>query len=203
MKYAMRLIVILLLMSAVAMPSQKNKRKHRPVSSGFSPSKDTISPRVLENKTNALSVPPMALERLRFTRYRINTHMGMSIFKGSAFVSAIQWGTNLSEHSPYFFGPEVNFSLYTKGSLLGVLAGGWREWRSTAHSKLSWALGILGGAGFTSGLEGVPTTVLNMYFDTSLSQEIDDLSVVRAHFRPGIVGRSFAFMMAFSVGFRL
>lgn len=160
-------------------------------------------PKKIEAKTPETIVISPPVPRPILSNYRVNTMMGLNVFRGSAFVSAIQVGTNLSRGSNFYWGPEVDFSLYDSASVLSALAGIWREWRIHEISKLGLSLGLLGGVGFASGLDGVPPTVPVFYFDTSLSQDIDELAVIQAHLRPGMIGRNFAFMMNFSVGFRL
>lgn len=145
--------------------------------------------------------PPPKIPKPAGMDYRINSLMGLQIFKGSAFVSAIQGGFRLGPS--FYVGPELNFALYSNASILSVLPGAWREWRLDEASKLGLSVGILGGVAFASGLDAIPMTTWAAYFDTSLSQDIDELAVLRVHFRPGMVGRNFAFMMNLSVGFRL
>lgn len=203
MKHSLVIFFLLFAVSISAFAEQKGKTKQKKQHSKKAKASTVSAPLtpkpVIKVEEERVVVPVSSGE----TNFRFNTLMGINVFKGSAFVSGFQFGAHLSRHSSLYLGPEVTFSLYDNASFLSALLGGWKEWRLHEPSKLGLAIGAFGGVGFISGLENVKPTELVIYFDTSLSQDIDDLAVIRAHLRPGIIGRNFAFMMNLSVGFRL
>lgn len=135
-------------------------------------------------------------------RYKLNTMLGLNVIQGSALVSGMQFGYALSPSSPLYVGPEFNFSLFSPGSIFSVMAGGWYEMRVHGAQKMRFSLGLVLGPGFNSAVSGVPATALVGFLDAALAQEMDDLMSIRAQFRPGMVGRFFAFMMNINISFR-
>jgi hypothetical protein len=138
----------------------------------------------------------------RFFRYKTNFLIGVSILNGSGLVMGGQLGYAPFRGTPAYFGPEVNFSLFSPGSILDFLVGGWYEFRVYGAPRLSINLGALGGPAFANSMPGLNSVNLAAFFDACIVQEVNDLVSVRGQFRPGYLAGNFAFMMNFNVSFR-
>ncbi len=141
-------------------------------------------------------------EDTRFYRYKLNNSLGINIASGSALVIASQFGLAIDHTKPWYVGPELNFSLFSPGNVLAILAGTWYEMRVFGSPRMSIALGGVVGPGFASQIANTGGTVLVAFLDAVIAQDIDDLVTVRGQFRPGIIGGYFAFQMNFNVSFR-
>lgn len=138
----------------------------------------------------------------RFFRYRLNTMLGINIAQGSGVLSGMQFGYAPFTTTPFYIGPEFTFVLYSPGSIFSLAAGGWYDFRVYGSPHLTLSVGAIAGAGFTSYLPQFSNAPFVGFLDISLSQEIDDLSSIRAQFRPGIIDKSIAYMMNLSLSFR-
>ncbi|MBI4406219.1 MAG: hypothetical protein HY537_18815 [Deltaproteobacteria bacterium] len=142
-------------------------------------------------------------DEVRFFRYKTNLALGVEILKGStALVTGAQLGYAPIALVPFYIGPEVSFALFSRGSLLNILAGGWYELRVFGAPRLSVVGGLVGGPGFSAQLESLPVTSFVLFIDTAIVQEVSDVATVRGQLRPGLVGGSFAFMVNFNLSFR-
>ncbi len=133
---------------------------------------------------------------------RVNTMLGMCVSQGASLLSGMQLGHAPFTGTPLYFGPEFTFALYSPGSLFSVAAGGWYDFPIYGTPHLTLSLGAVVGGAIASDLPQFPSTSLIGFLDVSLSQELDDLTSVRAQFRPGIIHHSVAYMMNFSLSFR-
>ena len=138
----------------------------------------------------------------RFYTYKLNTFLGIHISTNSAFAIGGQFGIAISGDMPLYVGPEISFSLFSPGSIMAPLIGTWYETRIYGSPRLGIALGLLGGAAFTSQIPALPRLTYAAFLEGVVSQDVDDLVSVRGQFRPGLVGGKFSFMMNFSVSFR-
>lgn len=134
--------------------------------------------------------------------YKFNTILGMTVCHGSALAIGYQFGYAPFSEKPFYVGPEINFSLFSPGSILGTLGSAWYEWRLTRDQKLSLVAGVVAGAGFSTQLQNLSTVTTMFFLDTALSQEMDDLFSIRGQVRPGLIGKSLALMTSFSISFR-
>ncbi|MEZ4750733.1 MAG: hypothetical protein R3B54_08945 [Bdellovibrionota bacterium] len=138
-----------------------------------------------------------------FYRYLLNTMLGVNIIDGrSGIVSGAQLGFALGEREPWYLGPEINFSLYSPGSLIQPMLGVWYQLRIYRSPRLSVATGLLLGAAIPSNFAPVPATTFSGFFEAVISQELNDLVSMRGQLRPGFIGNKFTFMMNLNVTFR-
>jgi hypothetical protein len=164
--------------------------------------KTTIAPVVPVEETPRLNLSPSYSELLPVAKYKLNTAMGMTITKGSAFNSAMQFGAVLSRKFPLYLGPDFSFSLFSPGNIFFIGGGGWYEFRWESSPKLLTCFGAVGGPAFVSQVGNFSPTNLAIFLDLALAQEVDDLFLIRGQMRPGFIGKTFAFMMNFNVSFR-
>lgn len=134
--------------------------------------------------------------------FRIHSYLGVFINKNSGSVYGISVAIVPDGNSLWYFGPEINYSNPSAGSLMSVLAGAWRDFPIYGASRLSLGLGALLGPVFAAVGTGYPSPTYGAFINTALCKEIDELAVIRAEFRPGLVGGRFAFLMNFGVTFR-
>ncbi|MCB0404541.1 MAG: hypothetical protein KDD51_07120 [Bdellovibrionales bacterium] len=138
-----------------------------------------------------------------FYRYILHTMLGVNIVDGrSGVVGGAQLGFALGERQPWYLGPEINFSLYSPGSLIQPMLGLWYQLRIYRSPRLSVATGVLLGAAIPSNFTPVPNTTFSGFFEAVISQELNDLVSMRGQLRPGFIGSKFAFMMNLNVTFR-
>jgi hypothetical protein len=183
-------------------PAKKVGRKTKAKAAQKPPTKAISKPKpdFFETKINEAIEP--ADPSYRFHRFKLNTTLGMNVIQGSALASGMQFGFAPITSTPFYLGPEFNFSLFSPGSLLSLLAGGWYDWRVHGASKLTLSVGVVAGPGFATNLPSFPTSSLVTFLDLAFAQEMDDLISIRAQFRPGYIDKRFAFMMNFNVSFR-
>lgn len=136
------------------------------------------------------------------TKNQVNTMFGIHVVKGSALFTGMQFGHRIARKTPVFLGAEYNFSLYSPGSILGFLGGGWYEYGLEKERGSSLSIGLFAGSGFATDVIATPTTVFLGYLDLAFSQPMDDLFDLRIQLRPGIMYRYIAFMMNLSIAFR-
>ena len=136
-------------------------------------------------------------------RHRLNTLLGINISHGSAMVSGFEFGYGLSSNENLFLALESNFSLYSGGSVLGIMAGGWIDFHPFSSPKIGVSIGGLAGSAFSTQLAFMKTTAFVAFIDAAFVQKLDDLSDVRVQLRPGIMDTSFAFMLNFNVSFHI
>lgn len=138
----------------------------------------------------------------RYSRCRLNTMLGINIAQGSGVLSGMQFGYAPLTQLPFYLGPEFTFVLYSPGSLFSVAGGGWYDFKIYNSPRLVLSIGAVFGSGFTNSLPQFPNRLFLSFLDISLSEELDDLASVRVQFRPGIVNKSVAYTMSFSLSFR-
>lgn len=207
-----RLVILLLVVAGLSLPAKtKEKSKKSPkaktaVQSTKKGSKKKkaevkaelpVSPPVAE--TVAVSTPPIGFSRKN--KNQLNTLFGIHVVKGSALLTGMQFGHRVSQ-APLFLGLEYNFSLYSPGSILGFLAGGWYEMPLEGANGPTLCLGVVAGSGFTTDVIGTPPTVFMGFLDFAFSQPMDDLFDLRVQLRPGYMYKYLAFMMNLSIAFR-
>jgi len=139
---------------------------------------------------------------MRLYSYKLNTFLGLHLAGNSALSLGGQFARLLDDLGTIYGGVELDFSVFSDGRILTPLLGAWYELRVAGAPRLSLGVGGLAGVGFNSGVAGQPSTALALYLDTFISQDVDDLVSVRGQLRPGILGKHFSFLMAFSMTFR-
>lgn len=133
-------------------------------------------------------------------RYILNTNLGITVSQGSALAASMQFGFNLFPAHRLYLGPELNFSLYSPGSVLGTLVDVWYEFY--VQTRLSLSGGVAAGPAFSTQIPTLSTTSLMLLGELTISQELDDLVSIRGQLRPGIFERQFALQICFSLSFR-
>jgi hypothetical protein len=177
------LVAIALLMGCYTARAEKAPRKPPPAPKAAAP-KDEVD------------------DETRFYRYKLNNSLGVTMSQSYALVIASQFGFAASRTRPWYVGPEVNFSLFSPGSILAVMASAWYEMRVYGAPRLSIALGAAAGPAFTSQIPNTATTTVAYFLEGTIGQDIDDLVTIRGQFRPGMIGNYFAFQMNLNVSFR-
>jgi len=137
-------------------------------------------------------------------RYRMSAQTGINILsgKGSGYLMGAQFGYAPSTGTSFYLGPEVDFSLFSPGSMLQVMAAAWYEVRVYGAPRLSLSLGGAIGPAFATSLTELSSTTVGGYLEACIAQDVNDIATLRSQFRPGFVGGYFSFMMNFSVQFR-
>ncbi len=173
------------------------------------PSSKSVPPATQLRRKGTKKVPPPIVQpkkietyESRFYSSQLNTILGFGVARSSALVIGAQYGFAVSKVTPFYFGPEVNFALFSPGHALSVLAGCWYEWRVYGSPRLSIEAGALGGVAFTSALTGIGSTVPTAFLDLAIAQDVDELVTIRGQFRPGVISSIFAFQMNLNVAFR-
>lgn len=164
---------------------------------------DTTGDKVKVTKGSAPKKTKLQDYQEPFYPYMLHTLLGVNILEArSGVVSGAQLGFALGEREPWYLGPEVNFSLYSPGSILQTLLGAWYQLRVYRSPRLSVATGILLGASIPFDFAPVPQAAFTGFFEAVVSQELNDLVSMRGQLRPGFIGSKFAFMMNLNVTFR-
>jgi hypothetical protein len=135
-------------------------------------------------------------------RYKLNSQFGVNVISGSALVSGFQFGKLMTKGFPFYLGPEIHFMLFSPGSILNVLFGGWIETPFFSNPKRTLDLGLSFGAGFSNKRSGLSTTNVVAFTDIAYSQKMDENLVIRALIRPGVIGRIFIGSLNFNAQFR-
>jgi hypothetical protein len=116
---------------------------------------------------------------------KLNVQFGFNLVSGSAVVSGFQLGKLVYSKFPIYIGPELSFMLFSPGSVLNVLWGGWVESHLFANPKRTFDFGLYLGPGFSNQRPGWRTTNAEVLMDVSYTQEIDDTFSLRGQIRPG------------------
>ena len=138
----------------------------------------------------------------RISRFKLVNFLGVNAVSGAGLITGGQFGYAPNPAMKFYWGPEMDFTLFPQGTLLNLLASFWYEWRCLGAENLAIHLGALAGAGFAHEIPGFPSTNLVAFVDAALATELDDLVTLRGQLRPGYVGNHFAFMVNFNVMFR-
>lgn len=136
-------------------------------------------------------------------RTKLNAQFGFNTFSGSAVVSGFQVGRLIYSKFPIYIGPELSFMVFSPGSVLNVLWGGWVESRIFTDPKKSLDFGFFLGPGFSNQRPGWKTTNAVLLLDISYSQEMEDFLTLRGQIRPGVFDGKVLGMMIFSAQFRI
>ena len=137
-----------------------------------------------------------------FYRYEFNTFLGIHITDETALVSGGRFALAPIRRTVFYVGPEVNYSLFSPGSLLQVLGSGYYEVHIYVAPRLRLSFGLLCGLGITLQMAKYSSLTWVTYADVGVSQEVTKLAVVRGSFRPGFVGGYYSFIMSMGLGFR-
>jgi len=138
----------------------------------------------------------------RISRFKLINAFGVHALAGGGVNTGGQFGYTPNNSMRFYWGPAMDFTLFSKGTLLNFLGGFWYEWKWPGSDSLYVHLGALAGIGFAKYVPGLSPTNLVAYVDTALATEIDDLVTLRGQLRPGFVGNRFAFLVNFNVMFR-
>ncbi len=161
-----------------------------------------------EKKTDAKVAAPIVLreraseDEARVYTFRVQSYIGLLIARNSGLVFGLNAGIIPNPDSLWYFGVEANYTNPVSGSLFQVLAAAWREFPVHGASRLSVGVGALGGPVFAGPTTGYPTVTYAAFFSAALCKELDELALLRAEFRPGLIEGRFAFLMNFGVSFR-
>lgn len=189
-----------------AFSAQKPKKIRRPASQPATPA--TTPAAKTAPITRPMTAPRAAIKKendendTRFYTHKLNTFLGINISRTSALALGAQFGHVIDHATPFYVGPEVNFSLFSPGNVIEALASAWYEMRVYGSPRLSLHVGAALGGAFTSGLANVSGVTYAAFLEGAIAQDVDDLVTVRGQFRPGVIGQYFAFMMNLSVQFR-
>jgi hypothetical protein len=122
---------------------------------------------------------------------------------GSAVTMGLRFGIPISSSGKVYFGPQVDYLLFSEGvSLANLLASAWWQFRLAKGSLWTLVVGGSGGAAVPYSLVNYPRTSWVAYFETALDREIDDLASVRLVVRPGLVHGNFSLLINVGVSFR-
>ncbi|MSP18076.1 MAG: hypothetical protein EXR74_00750 [Bdellovibrionales bacterium] len=119
--------------------------------------------------------------------YKLNTQFGFNVVSGSSVNSGFQLGRLVYSRFPIYVGPELSFMLFSPGSILNVLVGGWVENHLFSNHRKTIDFGIYGGLGFSNQRPSLKTTNPILSLDISYSQQIDDFSALRGQIRPSFI----------------
>jgi hypothetical protein len=144
---------------------------------------------------------PMYSNPTRFKR-EFESGFGQMVLHEPAVVYSAQTRFALGTQLPLYVGADLQFALFSPGYFFSLMPGIWYDFvlRSVPAATLS--LGVLAGPAFGHRLAGISNNLFAAFGEASVAFEIDDLSTVRGHFRPGIVGGRVAFVMTMLIGFR-
>lgn len=109
---------------------------------------------------------------------------------------------SVNKRRTYYLGPDLTYTLYAPGSSLTTAIALWYELKVYGAPRLSCLFGLVTGPSFNQGVGGFANTTYALFLDLALVQEVDDLISVKGQFRPGILGGTFTYVMAFQVAFR-
>jgi len=124
---------------------------------------------------------------------KLNTQFGFNLLSETGIISGFQMGWLVSSRTPIYVGPELNFMLFSPGSILNVLLGGWVENDWLGTSKKTIDLGFVAGAGFSEQQPKIKTTSFVALFDIAYTHRVDDSLSLRGQMRPGFIdGKLFA-----------
>lgn len=137
-----------------------------------------------------------------FSKYKLNSQFGVNVISGVALVSGFQFGKRMTQGFPFYLGPEIHFMLFSPGSILNVLFGGWIESPIFSNPKRTLDLGLSLGTGFANNRTGLSTTNVVVFTDIAYSQKIDEALVIRALIRPGVIGKIVVGSLNFNAQFR-
>jgi len=135
-------------------------------------------------------------------RIKLNAHFGFNFLSGSAVVSGFQFGRLISSTVPVYVGPEIGFMLFSPGSILNVLVGGWIETHVFKDPQKTLDFGLFLGPGFSSQRPNWKTTALVVMTDITYTREVDESLSFRAQIRPGVVDGKVLAGLNFNAQFR-
>lgn len=136
------------------------------------------------------------------SKIKINTQFGLNIISGSAVISGFQVGRRIAETKDIFAGPEINFMMYSSGSILNILLGGWIENHFFSDQRKTIDIGISAGAAFAHERLGLKTANFAGMLDVAYAQEVDEKLIVRGQIRSGYIGSTFLGQLNFNAQFR-
>ncbi len=134
-------------------------------------------------------------------KVKYNGLLGLGLAKGSSLVVGGQLGFPISEAFPAFAGPEIDFALYSPGSIYTILGTFWYEIALDKTTKSNLSLGVAAGIASTDRLASFPSITYAVLGDIAVSQEVDEDVFVRGQLRPGVIGNYFAIWMNMNVTF--
>lgn len=187
--------------------AEKAERLEKAERAEKSPKSETPSPKATakgETKAPVAELREMANEDTegRSYTFRVHSYLGLLIARATGLVFGVSASIVPNPESSWYFGVETNYTNPAAGSVLQVLAGVWRELPVYGSSRLSLSLGALAGPVFPALTTGYPKLTYATYLNVGLCKEIDELAMLRAEFRPGLIDSRFAFLMNFGVVFR-
>lgn len=134
-------------------------------------------------------------------KYRYNSLLGMGLAKGSSVIVGGQLGFPINEDGSAFAGPELDFALYSPGSLYALLGTFWYDFRLDRSTKSALSLGGAAGMVSTDRLTAFPSLTYAAFLDFAVSSQVDEDVYIRGQLRPGIIGNYFALWMSMNVTF--
>lgn len=134
-------------------------------------------------------------------KFKFNSELGLGLAKGSSLVVGGQLGFPVSDDYAAFAGPELDFALYSPGSLYAMMGTFWYEIRLDKATKSALSLGVAVGMVDTEKLAGFPSLTYVALGDIAVSQEVDEDVFIRGQLRPGVIGKYFAIWMNMNITF--
>lgn len=158
---------------------------------------------VVKLKKETPKAPPlMNSPKIGHARTKLNAQFGLNFVSGSAVVTGLQVGRLVYSKFPIYFGPEINFMLFSPGSIFNVLVGGWVESRVFSDPKKTLDFGLFLGPGFSNQRVNWKTTTSVILTDITYTQEMDESLSLRAQLRPGAIGGKMVCGLNFNAQFR-
>jgi hypothetical protein len=146
--------------------------------------------------------PVINSPKIGYARTKLNTQFGLNFISGSAVVSGVQLGRLIYSKFPIYIGPELSFMLFSPGSILNVLLGGWVESHVFSDPKKTLDFGLFLGTGFSNQRVIWKTTTSVILTDITYTQEMDESLSLRAQLRPGVIDRKMVCGLNFNAQFR-
>jgi len=187
------LVVCSFCVSGVAAPKRKKKKTIAP-----SPPAIVATPDTRRRLTRGIAETPAG----KISRFKLINTFGIQALSGAGITTGGQFGYTPNNSMRFYWGPAMDFTLFSQGYLFNLLAGFWYEWRCLGADNVLIHVGALAGAGFSRDVASLGSTNLSSYVDLAIATELDDLVTLRGQLRPGFVGSRFAFLVNFNVMFR-
>jgi len=146
-------------------------------------------------------LPVVPVSAPQVAKKKLNAQFGFNLLTETAIITGFQMGWLVAPKSEFYLGPELNFMLFSPGSVLNVLLGGWFENHWFRNSRKSIDLGLVLGCGFAAQQPQIKTTNLVALIDVAYSQIVDDSLSLRWQIRPGLIDRKILVALNFNAQF--
>ena len=136
------------------------------------------------------------------TKFKLNSQFGVNFISGSAITSGFQLGRRPSDSKDVYLGPEINFMMFSSGSILNLMVGGWIENHFFTEARKTLDLGVSLGAAFANRRPNLKVTSFVGLLDLTYTQQMDEKLGLRAQLRAGFIGNSLVSSVNFNAQFR-